>query len=855
MCQSCSPRSHRQLANSWSWALNMACLPTSREANRRYCSACEVATHANTKLSSSARMQRWRSQSLQNTKPMTCPSPTSIYIWEGFYIMGQISAPKSNADWRWHMLRSTNTGRCCIITNRYRYPSDVSSSRSSSWPKCSTVLKAGWSQMTALSKCFMQPFSNCIAGFWNCPAISTGAQRRSLQKLVFLLQIRCYGDRDCGTLEPYFVVELRKIGASFQKTLIGAHTWKRTLNGCGGSSREAPTFQILRLTLPIGPASFDAIRSFGSAWWDEPLHMKSCSSREYGKCGNSTFMLLNDYKQSLGPFEVMKHAAEEKQSPTWFGCLHCRIRCATKAGEAAHMFRVHGHTADVRKFISEPTCPACLRVFHTMQKTQAHLYYSARCRSILQSRPPTAEMAPGAGSTTDRKLQDQHDRLLPPVQAAGPHNQAPRLREDPKIHHDLFIFLTDLVVPSMCLVNFEHIARTFATDTAISWTLWTSTLWFFEEAFNIEDGQFAGIAVEDLKKTLESLRDPETFPFMEAQLSKYHTPETLAELEQSCLEAPRPSEESPCSSPASFGRHRVLLHAYSGRRRPGDLQYFLEHFHQAQGLDNYVLHIVSMDIVIDAQYGDARNEATRNYWLTAIRDRKVVAFIAGPPCETWTAAREHQLQDGRRGPRPVRSAEELWGLFCMQLRELCQVCIGNELLIFALQAFIELMATGGCGLLEHPAPPPKQTSPSIWKLPIVQALQRHPNVETCRFAQGLLGAPSPKPTQLLLLNLPNMILALHQWRVCSELPKSSAIGVDSSGAWRTAPLKEYPPAMCAAIAEVLSNVISSFPQCQAQEPLPSELQLWNHLCATHYGTHIGADFVAKRWGTGNWTLQ
>ena len=71
-------------------------------------------------------------------------------------------------------------------------------------------------------------------------------------------------------------------------------------------------------------------------------------------------------------------------------------------------------------------------------------------------------------------------------------------------------------------------------------------------------------------------------------------------------------------------------------------------------------------------------------------------------------------------------------------------------------------------------------------------------------------------------------------------------GVDSSGAWRTAPLKEYPPAMCAAIAEVLSNVISSFPQCQAQEPLPSELQLWNHLCATHYGTHIGADFVAKR---------
>ena len=172
----------------------------------------------------------------------------------------------------------------------------------------------------------------------------------------------------------------------------------------------------------------------------------------------------------------------------------------------------------------------------------------------------------------------------------------------------------------------------------------------------------------------------------------------------------------------------MLLHAYnSGRRRPGDLQFFLEHFHREKDAAGYVLHIVSMDIVIDSQYGDARNNKTRQYWLGAIRDRKVVAFVAGPPCETWTAAREHQLEEGR-GPRPVRSAEELWGLYSLRIRELCQVCIGNELLIFAMQAFMELMVTGGCGLLEHPAPPPKPTSPSIWKLPIMEAQLQHPDV-------------------------------------------------------------------------------------------------------------------------------
>ena len=37
-----------------------------------------------------------------------------------------------------------------------------------------------------------------------------------------------------------------------------------------------------------------------------------------------------------------------------------------------------------------------------------------------------------------------------------------------------------------------------------------------------------------------------------------------------------------------------------------------------------------MDIVIDEEYGDARNPRTRRYWLEAIKERFVVALIAGP---------------------------------------------------------------------------------------------------------------------------------------------------------------------------------------------------------------------------------
>lgn len=508
------------------------------------------------------------------------------------------------------------------------------------------------------------------------------------------------------------------------------------------------------------------------------------------------------------------------------------------------MFKQHGHVAQIRQYFTEPTCPACLRVFHTMQKTKAHIHYSARCRAILQSRPPVLALAPGAGSAVDRSLTEQHDRLLPPIQAEGPHNQAPRLREDPRIDHDFFVFLTDLIGPGMCLEYFEQIVRTFATDHPISWTSWLRTLHFFENAFTLDDAQFAGVPEQEMTRVIARLCDPASFSFLELPKTVDKKTETLEELERKCQSLV--TTETYSISPVSFGRHRVLLHAYSGRRRPGDLQFFLEQFYKKEDAESYVLHIVSMDIVIDAKYGDARDEGTRNYWLGAIRDRKVVAFIAGPPCETWTAARENQLEDDKQGPRPVRSADELWGFLSMRLRELQQVCVGNELLLFALQAFIELLFTGGSGLLEHPAPPPKQTSPSIWKLQIMQILQEHPNVETCRFAQGLLGAPTPKPTQLLLLNMPCMILVLHQWRVCRELPRSSAIGLDEKGSWRTSPLKEYPPAMCGAVAEVLTRRIRSIPVSSAQVPPQTDLDLWAKLCATHYGQYFGSDFAVKR---------
>ena len=119
-------------------------------------------------------------------------------------------------------------------------------------------------------------------------------------------------------------------------------------------------------------------------------------------------------------------------------------------------------------------------------------------------------------------------------------------------------------------------------------------------------------------------------------------------------------------------------------------------------------------------------------WFHAIRQKFVVAYLAGPPCETWSKAREvvqNTGLGGNHGPRVVRTREELWGMDALSVREITQVIVGNELMLFSLFALTLLSGTGGCGALEHPAEPPGEKSASIWRTEIVGLLLQIPGFE------------------------------------------------------------------------------------------------------------------------------
>lgn len=319
-------------------------------------------------------------------------------------------------------------------------------------------------------------------------------------------------------------------------------------------------------------------------------------------------------------------------------------------------------------------------------------------------------------------------------------------------------------------------------ERPISWTIWRKTMDFFVDALAETDVLKFDVTLVEVQKMLREMNDPQTWDFEQCGRD---CPSTLPHLEQECKDIAVTEWRQDRYIPRQFGKHRVLLYLFAGRRRKGDIQFFLD---AMPAPANFVLHVVSIDIVIDATWGNVMDQQTRRYWLNLAHRKFIIGFVAGHPCETWSEARGRTVDpmklQGRPLPRVVRTAEHLWGLPSLSLKEISQVFTGNCLLTFTLHMACIMIIIGGLGIVEHPAEPDEEDAASIWRLPVVQALLAAPGVQKRRLSQGLFGAMSPKPTDLLVINLPDLPRDLRQWMTRSELPRSRAIGLDSKGCWK-----------------------------------------------------------------------
>ena len=132
-----------------------------------------------------------------------------------------------------------------------------------------------------------------------------------------------------------------------------------------------------------------------------------------------------------------------------------------------------------------------------------------------------------------------------------------------------------------------------------------------------------------------------------------------------------------------------------------------------------------------------------NTWQHLLLSGHVLGVIASPPCETWSAVRFNRLP-GNKGPRPVRSCEQLWGLDALTYKECKQVWTANVLYRVALWFFALAWRASLFGLLEHPDEAKHMRAPSSWQLPTVKYLLEQDGIVLHTVEHCAFGAPYKK---------------------------------------------------------------------------------------------------------------
>ena len=273
-----------------------------------------------------------------------------------------------------------------------------------------------------------------------------------------------------------------------------------------------------------------------------------------------------------GSFALDPEVRDSAVEPGFFGCLKCKLSFKTKAGEKAHMFRSHQQVNSLRYLFDSTTCPACLKECHAHSKLLGHLRHTAQCRNLLLARRHHCEPVPGSGSLCNAQQLEHHNGLLPFMQAAGPRQPDLPARDVPLLRWDLHAAVADLCLETHSPEHFLHCLMQLGADLVLPWTDYIETLQAFaQDLVDNEDNDALHLPTSALVQPfLIERRDP--IDHNPRSVQAYEAWATaLYDLDQQGYR-----NWTPTRCPRVFFRERIILHAYSGRRRRGDLQWYME---------------------------------------------------------------------------------------------------------------------------------------------------------------------------------------------------------------------------------------------------------------------------------------
>ena len=486
--------------------------------------------------------------------------------------------------------------------------------------------------------------------------------------------------------------------------------------------------------------------------------------------------------------EIGAIAIPRPQLADVFWCLSCGKKFGSNAAMAVHAFKKHSRVQTARRFVEGQTCLCCLKKYGSYVSLVNHVKRQTSCMQFYQTKPYLLDPPPGVNSRADRT---RNDRLHDPfMQAEGPHEarDGSSAITDPQIQDECTRLQTmwdaalkvpgvDEMLRQLKMATLSSYLYPIELSTCFErWSYskeedWTMTqlcaMRFFQQNFSFE--WFLG-ETEGTKSLPQ-----QSLAFFAAQA------QSLQGLSSKVI---RPPQYKP----------RVFAHLFSGHRRIGDIQ---SHLEQAG------VFAISVDIIFHADFGDLAKPETFSFFARALAENVLLGFIGGPPCETWSRARGTILSDGQPGPRIVRSLARPMGLLGLRKREHEQVVFGSRLLGITLKLMTIALRTGKTAILEHPAEDNVNCHQvCIWRLPVVCTLLRFQQCRRIRVFQGFFGAKSPKPTDLLCVNVTEKAEQMLLSGRTTALPQTASIGKGTQGEWLTTSLKEYPSDFCRLLANI-----------------------------------------------------
>ena len=593
----------------------------------------------------------------------------------------------------------------------------------------------------------------------------------------------------------------------------------------GRSSRPSPTQQ---------PTFWDSLIYYNYGSWKGLLRKVRVRHLQEISRQSEIWQWYRDVGPFLEEAGVCLFKEEKTGHHAQHACFRCRMTFKSKSAWSVHAFKIHKRKARARYIADGLTCDHCGHTYLSNSRLVRHLSYSDPCAAALRARGLVVEPEPGIRSRAWNRS-NQDDRC-PWQQTEGPRHRAMPMQVT--LTDDQLAFSEELFdVEESCI-------ETASLHPEDEWlALWTERI--------REICAYTVLHPEELYDTLRAfIIDFETryeaemigrylvFDMALATVLEFFHPfyiqpelsidKEVMMYDVACTEqnvrqmlgtdfsyVPHPNLAPRFHQP-------VFVHIYSGRRRKGDLQHAIEQI--AWGPCHTPL-VISLDLMVDASTCNMSDATQRQFWLSMAYRGFLDAGWAGPPCETWSAAR-HNPTNGPNGPRPLRSALDLWGIGGLDVREGRQIGTANILLHFAVMFHVVMWLKGRWQTLEHPKEPFDANFASIWKLPLIRLLLGLPGFTKKLIWQGFYQGLSPKPTELLMSHPPASYDALALRMRTSALPPPLRMGREEGAShYNTAPLKEYPPDFCSLQAAALKAWMDERPLSPEAPELPSDILL------------------------------